>query len=156
MISVSRTLLLAVVVAIAGAFAGCGGGDDASDASDTTVRSKSGLPIEAAAGLPLRPNFLTKVQYTARANAICRESWADMLEELDRERRSRSGVSEEDLFASISQNSFVLHMQFWFDDISYLGTPKGEKSELEAMLEALQLAVCNYRPHTDPLQPVQS
>jgi hypothetical protein len=44
-------------------------------------------------------------------------------------------------FAYLTRNIFLGHMQFWFDDISYIGTPDGERDQLEAMLETLQAAV---------------
>jgi hypothetical protein len=127
--------------------AGCGDDDDTPDGTTPvaaripTVRP-DGLPVRPETGLPLRINALTKSEYLARSNKVCRESWVAMLQEFDRYKRERgSSETDAELFAYVSKNSLLSFIQFWFDDISYLGAPKGEKQQVEQMLEALQLAV---------------
>jgi hypothetical protein len=128
-------LLIAAIAAIT--TLGCGG-----DGSDGTSKQDRDLSTVPRIGLPVFTGSLTKAQFIARSNEFCRESWADMLQEAARHRRERaSKASEAELFAYSSRYSFLPHIQFWFDDISYLGAPKGEEEQVEDMLKALQWAV---------------
>lgn len=135
MISSSRllgTTLPAIVLAIVFA-AGCG-----SKGQQGTVRTGAGT-VTAETGLPLNPSSLTKAQFLVRANRLCRESWAAMRKEFSQFRAERgSGMSDAQLFAYSARNNFLTHIQFWFDDISYLGAPTGVKSETESMMQILQ------------------
>ena len=47
-------------------------------------------------------------------------------------------MSETQLFAYSARTNFLPHIQFWFDDISYLGEPMGAKPERESMIMVLQ------------------
>lgn len=132
----SRLIALLVALLVAIAIAGCGNGTD--DDSEAT-RDLSTVP---RIGLPVFTGKLTKAQYLDRANGLCRESWADMLREYARYRWERGGrESEAAVFAYSSRLSFLPHMQFWFDDISYLGAPEGDEVDVENFLKALQWAV---------------
>lgn len=114
---------------------GCGGSSSGDSAEDAVNR-----PSEPGIELPLALVSLSRAQYLTQANALCRRSWADMLTKFARGRNDFEG-SEAQLFAYYSRNSFLPHMQFWVDDIVYLGAPEGEPEPYEAALEALQAAV---------------
>lgn len=125
---------LTAVVAVAVLVAGCGDEGESTGSDQAAAEPRIGLPVFV--------NSLAKAEYLKEANKLCRISWADMLQEFDRYRRERgSREGEGDLFAYVSRQSFLPHMQFWFDDISYLGAPKGDREEVEDMLKALQWAV---------------
>jgi hypothetical protein len=114
---------------------GCGG-----SSSDDSAEGSINRPSEPGIELPLALVSLSRTQYLAQANALCRRSWADMLTKFARRRNDFKG-NEAQLFAFYSRNSFLPHMQFWFDDIVYLGAPEGEPEPYEGALEALQAAV---------------
>lgn len=135
---VSPTIIFVAIaaVAMAASIGGCGGTDDSADTEPTATER----PAEI--GLPLVVNSLGEDQYLARANAICRKSWARMrksFRRIQREEGSRLGKGE--LFDLASERVFLPGMQFWFDDITYLGSPKGHKERLEKTLYALQIGV---------------
>jgi hypothetical protein len=149
---------LLAAVAVAASLGGCGGSGastpgsssasaeaSASEAARPTTtqttssssfrRKKPPLRVPGHKSIPVvvvRPS-LTKANYLAQANAKCKESIAQMSESV-----KRSGTVS---FAEKSQRIYLPGMQFWFDDIHYLGTPAGDAGQIEAMLQALQLAV---------------
>jgi hypothetical protein len=122
------------VLAVVAIISGCGG------SSSDAVGGSVNRPSEPAPELPLALVSLSKTQYLAQANAICRRSWADMLTKFARRRNGFEG-DEAQLFAFSSRNSFLPHIQFWVDDIAYLGAPEGEPEPYEGVLEVLQAAV---------------
>jgi hypothetical protein len=145
--------VIALLIAAMATFvivAGCGSGDNSNDAAEgansgsTTVRTSEpepGRPSEP--GDPILTTSLTKAQFIERATGICQASWADMAKNFALYLRTRQGskASKGQQFAYGARNNFLPHMQFWFDDIAYLGASKGEKPEVEDMLDALQQAV---------------
>ncbi len=126
--------LTAVLVAASVAVAtGCG-----SDSGDRTIT----VTVTREPGLPTHVSSMTKAAYIAHADRICRVSSTNMHRDYATYREEKgSQLSKSQLFAYATRASFLPHMQFWFDDISYLGTPKGDKTEVETLLEALQLAI---------------
>jgi hypothetical protein len=128
---------LAAVVAIVAVSGGCGGSED------DNAQSKAGAaqPVKPETGLPLRPSRYSSAEFIRRANKLCRESYAAMFKEFRYREKHRPPMSDSRVFARESSNNFLPHMQFWFDDITWLGAPDGKKTEAEQMLEALQLAV---------------
>ncbi len=126
-------LIIAAATAI---FAGCG------EEADKPEQTRSLAAIDEA-GLPLTINSLTRAEHIIRVDEFCRGSIADMRKDLVIYRRKQFGpkVSDRRVFAYASKNSLFPHLQFWFDDISWMGAPEGDKRVLEDMLETLQLAV---------------
>jgi hypothetical protein len=123
--------LMAIIVA-----AGCGGD---SDKGSTATRDLSTVP---RIGLPVFISSLTKQQYLAQANGRCRESWADMSIDIPFQRRAqRAELNDSQRFAYFSRTSFFPRVQFWFDDISYLGAPRKDRVQIEDILKALQWAI---------------
>jgi hypothetical protein len=141
------TALLIAVVTIALLISGCGDGDgdstEAGDRAGSDGNPRRIVKLEPEIGLPLMVNSLTKSEYLARANKICRVSTADMVKQFARYRRQQgSNQSQSEQFAYMARNVFLPHIQFWFDDITYLGAPRGgNKSQLEIVLQELQVAV---------------
>jgi hypothetical protein len=132
MAKVANLVLVGALAAVA--IGGCGGQEDSSG----QAKKESTVHI----GLPVYINSLTKEQYLQQADRICRKSWADLLGYFVKYRRQRAGKdSEAAIFAYAAQEYFLPSAQFWFDDVSYLGAPRGDEEEVEDMLKALQLAV---------------
>ena len=81
-------------------------------------------------------------RYVERANKICERSWRQMHERFARFRQEQSPhTSDEEVFEEASQNIFLAGMQFWFDDISWIGVPKGDERGVEGMLDTMQQAI---------------
>jgi len=116
---------------------GCGGSTDPEN-SARAIRFKPeiGLPVDV-------DPTLQKQEYLARANRICRQSWESMRKDsaYDRSHELPGTPRRSQVFAHLSRSSFLPHIQFWFDDISYLGAPKGDRALVEDMLKVLQLSV---------------
>lgn len=133
----SKLYMIGCVVALSAVAGSCGG-----ETKSMTVT------VTAEPGLPVHVTRMDKSDYIARANRLCRVSTADMRKrytQLNQEKRSQRSARQ--IFAEATRNNFLPHMQFWFDDISYLGAPRGDKEEIEAMLEVLQLAVFSGEEH---------
>jgi hypothetical protein len=122
--------------------AGCGGTDAGNNAA--TAETKEGLIP------PVLTSKRNKTEYVARSNELCAEYWGRMLESF-RERYPRVArrfrnapslrPSEEKRFQSATRLIFLAGLQAIFDDVHYLGAPKGEEQRAEAMLTALQKSV---------------
>lgn len=122
--------MLLAAIAIAACAPGCGGGG-----GDTSSQAQ---PAKQKVVIPWGSGSVSKAEYVKRASGVCEKSWKGMLESFQQRYQS---VTHGEKFAEASQNIFLTGMQFWFDDISYIGAPKGEKDRIEALLTALQLAV---------------
>ena len=131
--------VLAIALAIAAIAAGCGGGSDATGDPSTSEGSTAVIP-------PVKTSSISKAEYIPRANKVCDESWESMLESFASRYHSATKGKP---FVEASENIFLPSMQFWFDDISYIGAPEGEKDQVENMLESLQLAV--YKGEEQPV-----
>lgn len=132
-----RAIATSCALVLALAIAGCGSDstEDPTGASSTAATSQT--PPKAI-GLPLIVNSISKAELIAKANERCRESWPVMRREYARfEKNQGRQVAS----ARLSKVTIPGHAQFWFDDITYLGSPEGEKQELEDIFKALQLAV---------------
>lgn len=136
-------VLLLVVVLTALLGVGCGG-DAAGDGEGTTATARSeARAADAETGLPLFLSKRTKAEFLERANEICRVGWNVLRKQFAHIQEKRGPrLNRKELFAFATKYNFMPHIQFWFDDITYLGLPEGEKrKEIEDMLYALQLAV---------------
>jgi hypothetical protein len=151
-------------IAVGLSLVGCGGsgntaGQGSSASGAEAPRSATSRSTEStkrsAADFKKRPSFpvpgrrpipsvavrpaLSKAPYRARANAICKESIARM----SASAKQAAGAP----FSAHSHDIYLPGMQFWFDDIHYLGSPLGDAGQVEAMLQALQLDVWKGQEH---------
>jgi hypothetical protein len=142
---------LFATVAVVWLLSACGSGDSGTSAqqpSETAGATKTPATANAA----FHPNYpplkvpghkpipvitvrpsLTKAHYIARANAICKES----IEQMKKSVRAQGLGS----YFERSEQIYLPSMQFWFDDIDYLGAPLGDAGQVEAMMRAVQVAV---------------
>ncbi len=127
--------MISIVAAV-----GCGSDDSAG--SPGVAAANSGSPD---VNIPWGPESLNRAEYTRRANGVCKESWEQMLESFAQRYQSETTAKK---FTEASKNIFLPGMQFWFDDISYLGAPPGEKEQVETILTAIQLAVFSGQKQT--------
>jgi len=113
--------LIAVVVAAAMLVAGCGGGDDSSDSSGS----------------------ISKEEFIAKADAICKESSKRMEKELFLFlRKNRTGGSLRK--PSVAQNEkfivtvLIPNLQQEIKELKALGVPEGDDEKVDAMIAALE------------------
>ena len=124
---------LSASLAIAGAlgalaFAGCGGGEESSTTSTTT----SGGP-------------LTKEQFLARGNAICRTGTYEIDQAADRVFTGRKpSAAQLQQFADLA----VPAVQAQIDGIRALAPPEGDEDQVSAILDAAQQG--NDKVEADP------
>jgi predicted small secreted protein len=112
--------LIAVVVATAMLVAGCGGGDDSSASSS-----------------------ISKEEFTAKADAICKESSKRMEKELfNFLRKNRPGGPLRK--PSVEQNEkfivtvLIPNLEREIKELKALGVPEGDEEKVEAMISALE------------------
>lgn len=138
-------MLLMAGLAIAAVNSGCGSNGARDTTSSASNPARSTIP-----GTPVVTNTLTKAKYIARADAVCQRSWADMYDSFEQryprvalsyqnERALSAGEAKQ--FGSASRNIFLPSLQIQFDDLHYLGSPRGDEQQVEAMLNSLQQAV---------------
>ena len=143
--TVSLVPLLALI--LTAGLLGCGDSSDDTAAGDTPAdaHSNSDRPRE-----PAKATSMTKAHYIARADGVCKKSWAFMLDSFSRRYRAVSAhvdnasyfnASYGKRFQSASRHIFLPSMQIRFDDIQYIGSPKGEKEMVETLIGSLQKAV---------------
>lgn len=140
-------LLLIAGLAVAVITSGC-----SNDSAKNVATTAGNLDRGTIPGTPVVTNSLTKAKYIARANALCRRSWADMYASFEQRYPlvARRYQNEQDLnamevkqFGSASRHIFLPSLQIQSDDLHYLGSPRGDEQQVEAMLNSLQQAVYN-------------
>lgn len=112
------------VVAIAAIVAGCGSGG--SSASDET-------------------SSLTKAQFIAKADAICKKGNAEIESEFEAF-KTKNGLGEKDepskaQQAEVSETILAPNVKNQAEEIRSLGSPSGDEDEISAMLDALDEGV---------------
>lgn len=133
--------LIGVALAIAVIAAGCGDSDgDSAGAAGQT--SSGGVDIERTT------DSMTKAQYVAHFNAVCRRAWPEIRENTaEYSKFQNPGLSEKKLFAKVVRYSFMAGFDFHvFNPMHELGTP-ADSSEHQgttmnfAMKEAVERAI---------------
>lgn len=124
--------LPAAMVAIAALLAGCGG-----DAGG------NGYQVRASTTMTIADPPLTKPQFVARVNAICREAWRTVWDNWEVYTSAQEPqLGEKERFAEAVRLSLLAGIDFHiFDNILDLGAPPGEQRRIEAIVGPFQEAV---------------
>jgi hypothetical protein len=116
------TVLLAGIVAIAVVVAGCGGSDDS---SDTTA--------------------LTKQQFIAQADAICKQGNKEIEEGLESFAKENDIPQNQEPSKAqgkeIVETVFVPSIDNQAEEIRALGAPSGDEDEISALLDSLDESI---------------
>jgi hypothetical protein len=129
--------VLLLTAALATLAVGSCGGDSESGGS-----GEAGFVVEASTTVLTGP--LDKPQFVVRVNKICREGWAEILDNFTEYSswKQEDGLNEDEAFKKSVRLSFLAGFDFHvFDPIYQLGGPPGEEKEIEDIIGALQLAV---------------
>lgn len=125
-----RKILLALLVAAMVGAIGCGGDDE------TT----------AAAPTPSKPQFISQT------DAICDQDSREIPATLAvyEERAASTGRSQEDMFRKFADEVLIPILETRLEKIRALGTPKGDKQEVEAFLGAMEKGVATAKKRSAP------
>ncbi|MET0305165.1 MAG: hypothetical protein ABW196_02925 [Solirubrobacterales bacterium] len=126
---------LIVLVAAASLAIGCGGegGEESTGA---------GFNVYASTTVTTGP--LDKPRFVAHVNKLCREGWAEILDNFTEYSswQKAKKMSRQEVFIDSVRESFLAGFDFHvFDEIYLLGGPSGEEKDVEDVIGALQLAV---------------
>jgi hypothetical protein len=118
---------IAGIAAIVVAATGCGGGDSG----------------QAASGSPLG-----KAAFVKKANALCEASYKKRLaaaQKAFREALKTSDKPRKELEYSIVRTIVAPRLQAQLDDLRALGAPRGDKKQVDAILDAVQELIDRVR-----------
>jgi hypothetical protein len=131
------------------ALTACGSSGENSASSSSSTATASGTTTRA---FPARASTtatiatgLTKAQFVARANEVCRHGWHEVLENFSEYSGWQSHkLSKEELFEKSVRLSFLPGLNFHvFDDLHSLPVPASQKSPMEELVS--QMLVANER-----------
>lgn len=117
--------------------AACGGNGGSADADNSSYTP------EASTTMTVAKPALTKPQFVAQVNEICREAWVTILDNWDVYTGTQDQkLSERERFSEAVRLSLLAGMDFHiFDNILRLGSPPGEQEEIEEIIVPFQIAV---------------
>jgi hypothetical protein len=140
-----RPIVALAVVAIAAS--GCGGADSDNERQGFVVKADTTVTTAS----------LTKAQFVAHVNDVCRRRWPVILQNFVEYSGSLSPRwSEEKRFANAARLSFMAGVDFHiFDQIYKLGAPSGEEHNVEAVIGAMQEAVERGERQVRIISPVE-
>jgi hypothetical protein len=148
----SIALFLAATVLLGMAVAGCGGdGDDSAAATDGKKKS-----FEVQASTTVSPDrSLSKTTFIAQVDRYCRQAWKEILRNYKEYSRTLdTKLSQRQRTAQAIRLSLMAGIDFHiFDNVHFLGAPKGEEVEVEEIIGAMQEAV-ERGQRLDPLYSV--
>jgi hypothetical protein len=129
----SKYLMLLIVAAPLAIGCGDNGGEESVEAAFT---------VQARTTIITGP--LDKPRFIARVNKLCREGWAEILDNFSEYTswQDAKEMSRQEIFTESVRESFLAGFDFHvFDEIRNLGGPRGEEEVVEDVIGALQLAV---------------
>jgi hypothetical protein len=130
-------------------FAACGGGEDSTSSSSSPPSSTATTSGTTTRAYPARASTIatvsagiTKAQFVARANQICRRGWRKVLQNFSEFSSWQSHkLSREELFEKSVRLSFLPGLNFLvFDDLHGLPVPASQKSRAEEVVSEMLVA----------------
>jgi hypothetical protein len=132
-----RFLILLAVAAVLVLQTGCGGDGDSASAGDAEDK---GYTVQASTTMGTASPRLTKPQFLAYINKVCREAWPTLHENWDVYSRTLDPkLSRKERFSRAVRESLLAGITFHiFDDIHMLGAPRGDEETTEQIIGPLQ------------------
>lgn len=127
--------LLPLVTAAFVASGGCGGG--------TERNRDEGYQVAADTTITIASPTITKAQFVARVNALCRKALAKVIDNFAIYSKTQDPqLSDAEKFADAAQLSVLAGIDFHiFDSIRRLGAPRGQVRAIEEIIGSMQFAV---------------
>lgn len=132
MLRMPVSIVITLILAVAIASAGCGGTDGANGDRPYTVDASTTMLV----------TDITKAQFVAYMNKVCRQAWITITDNFAKHRSWQDPTeSEKDGFADAVRNSLMASIIFHiFDDIRVTGAPPGDARRIERIIGPFQEA----------------
>jgi hypothetical protein len=129
---VASAVLAATVLGVGG----CGGGQSDDDPI-------AGYDVDANTTMTVAKPPLAKAEFVARINGVCREAWAEALENWRVFiARQDPQIGARERYARAISTSFLYSIDFHvFDAIRQMGAPPGDEQTIEAIIGPFQATV---------------
>lgn len=127
---------MVATIFVAAIVAGCGGdSEDASAGGEKTFQVYASTTVTTA--------DISKAQFVPRVNKICREAWKIIVDNFHIYSSTQdSELSERERTKEAIQLSLLAGLDFHiFDEIRFLGAPRGEETAIEEMIGSFQASV---------------
>jgi hypothetical protein len=134
-------LLIALIIAVAAFGGGCGGGSGGANATAGDSQSTSSAAQSETASTTANGSPLSRAQFIKRANAICADSEARMLEKIqayEKQQPQSANQTEAEKVAAVKSIVLVPVMQETIDGIRGLGVPPSNEKQVDIVLSAMQ------------------
>jgi hypothetical protein len=108
---------------------------------DSETTSRKTYPVSAST--TVTTGSLSKAQFVARSNRICRNTWRRIDRRIAGFQARRQGKADQaTLFAQATHSYILPGIQVAiFDDLHLLGAPEGESGEIERTIGSLQAGI---------------
>jgi hypothetical protein len=128
---------MVAAIALAAMVAGCGG-DNGGASAETGAKTYS---VEA--NTTVTTTSISKGRFISRVNQTCREAWVIILDNYRVHSSTQDPkLSKRERFAEAIRLSVLAGIDFHiFDNIRFLGAPRGEAREVEEIIGPMQFAV---------------
>jgi hypothetical protein len=119
---------------------GCGGNGDSDSGS---AEGSQTYEVEASTTMTVASPPITKAQFVKRLNKICRKAWVTVRDNFDEYSGTQNPkLSEKARFEEAARLSLLAGLDFHiFDNVRFLGAPKGERREIERIIGPFQASV---------------
>jgi len=134
--------MVATVAVLAVVLAACGSsGEDSSPSSSSGSATTRAFPARASTTATVGAG-ITKAQFVARANQICRHGWHEILENFTEYSGWQSHkLSKKELFEKSVRLSFLPGLNFHiFDELHLMPVPASQKSQVEELVSRMLVA----------------
>jgi hypothetical protein len=127
-----RRLVVALAMGAIAVGCGCGGSGGAGEQASAE-----------AAGQVRTTASMTKAQFTAHFNRVCRRAWPEILKNVAEYGKSQNpGLSEKELFANAVRYSFMAGFDYYvFNGIHTLGAPQQQEHRGTTLIFTMKEAV---------------
>lgn len=135
--------LLLATAALAAVAAGCGGDADSDngDPSGQVQNATSGDTQSSTAPQPISTSSISKARYIQRARKICDRTEPRMTTAIiayEKKHGLKPGETANDRVAVLIRLISIPVLQSRADELRSLGAPRGDKDEIEAIVDAMQ------------------